>query len=428
MGNKSYNKCVRLRDEQLARIGHAYAQLDSPVRQSQTTSEMIEQFISSPNIRASFIRQKAAYWFPDLDVRKDAHLIWKQSLVTARSIDLEIRRRPLVPYREEPRSHGKPPRLVVNLPPELRLIHNMAKDCVYAQHRAGPHIYHWPGRGTHSLIHDLMKEVRSGKTWLLTADIAQCYSSVNFNAVYSLEILPPKLLASAMDPSNLDFRIYQKQQSTHERKNKSRGRQFEWSLYECMNNEPRTPKGFMEGSSLSGALLAMLFEDLPSHLSEDIRVFIFGDNIFVPLREESACREVADILRQYFADHPAGPFSLTIENFDLSSEAAPSLGYEINADPLLPYDVAIAQKNLRKVFARIEVFAADFAHYAESQQFEASEAVLRKAVGNFPQIDLWYRDTIIREAVFQELALEKLRLVKPTICAESQIDEGQGPW
>lgn len=428
MGNKSYNKCVRLRNEQLARIGHAYAQRGSPIRRTETTSEMIEQFISSPNIRAPYIKEKSSYWFPDLYDRKDEQLIWKQSLATARSIDLEVRLRPRVPFREEPRSHGKSPRLVVNLPPELRLIHGMAKDCVYAQHQPGPHIYHWPGRGTHLLINDLMNEVRAGKTWLLTADIAQCYSSVNFNAVYSLEILPPELLASAMDPTNLDFRKYQKRQTTNERKNKSRGRQYEWSLYDCMNNEFRTPTGFMEGSSLSGALLAMLFEDLPGRLSEDITVFIFGDNIFVPLREESACREVADTLRQYFAEHPAGPFSLITEIFDLSTEAAPSLGYEINADPFLPYNVAIAQKNLGKALRRIEVFAADFAHCDESKHFEASEGILRKAVGNFPQIDNTYRDTILREAALQELALERMKPGRSAIRPEIPVDDDQTPW
>lgn len=424
MGNKSYNKCVRLRDEQLARIGHAYAQSSSPIRQSQTPFGMIDQFIASPNIRATYMRQKPSYWFPQRDVRNDTHFIWKRCLEASRHINLEIHSRPFVPYREEARSHGKPTRLVVNLPRELRLIHSMAKDCVYAQHRPGPHIYHWPGRGTHLLIHDLMKMVRAGHKWLLTADIAQCYSSVNFNAVYSLKILPSELLASAMDPSNLDFRKYQKRQTTTERKINSIGRQFEWSLYEDINNELRTPKGLMEGSALSGALLAMLFEDLPSHLCEDISVFIFGDNIFVPLSKESSCREVSDILRQYFAGHPAGPFSLTMENFDLSNAAVPTLGYEINADAYLPYDVAIAQKNLGKALARIEAFAVEYAHWDASQNWEASEAVMRKAIGNFPQIDSRYRDTILRETVFQELALARLI---PARCSESQTDEVHAP-
>jgi hypothetical protein len=418
---KSYTKSVRWRELLLRQLASAYASRDCIVRGSQTPFELIANYMNTDYVRATYIKDDAKHWFPDLDPSKDAQLIWRRSVETARSLDLEFGSRQLVPFREEPRSLGKPPRFVVNLPPKLRLIHRMAKDIIYAQQEAGRHIYHWPGRGTHRLVRDMMSQVKSGKTWLLSADISRCYESVNFEAVYGLMVLPPELLARTMDPSNLDFRKYQKQ----ERRNIVQERHIERALSDTIVNEPRTPHGLLEGSPLSGALLALLFEDLPSHLPEDISVFMFSDNIFVPHNSESACREVADALTQYLAGCPAGPFSLTTEIFDLRFEHAPTLGYQVNADPAMSYDIGIGDRNLERAIERMASKAIDYRSFSTDEDYEASEQVLKYAIGCFPQVDEVYRDAVLRDYAIQEIRLSQQELARREIVRPS---DDAVPW
>ncbi len=228
----------------------------------------------------------------------------------AEALDALGRFKRKIPWRYEARKSG-PPRCVVDLPWELNAVHRLAAEILYAVVEPGPHIYHWRGTGRDHLALRLAHLLRTFGQHVILADVRQCFASVNVEPLTYLNPLPPELFRNALDYRRLRFRRFA-------------------GIPEGMEDgEETVPRGLLEGSAASNPLLATLFNDLPSHLDERVEALLFGDNIAIVASSEGARGHAEENLVRYFAEHFAGPFSLSIDRFE-PKQSFEWLGYSFD--------------------------------------------------------------------------------------------------
>ena len=74
-------------------------------------------------------------------------------------------------------------------------------------------------------------------------------------------------------------------------------------------------------------MFSVLLNDLPDHIPENLGCFVYCDNIVVVTDDRRSAQLVKDALAEYFARHPAGPFSLKSSIKSLSPMGFDHLGY-----------------------------------------------------------------------------------------------------
>lgn len=191
-------------------------------------------------------------------------------------------------------------RYICRLPNELKAVHYLLKRPLEKLLSTDANIFGVKGHSRDDLAREIKDLQNRGFNNIAVTDIVDCYQSVDPDAVYQLP-LPEEVKRRTLD---LRYQILvednhgaQPQASFHDTV----------SLYGTTQNA-RGPRGLMQGSPLSGVILAWLLNGLPS--TKDARVYLCFDNLIVLARSPSETRAMADTLAAHFEQCPAGPLAL----------------------------------------------------------------------------------------------------------------------
>lgn len=234
---------------------------------------------------------------------KEAMQRWKQRQL-APIVCSKVDRLPPEPISWRPKERSTSGfRKICSLPSTLKMWHVLANDLVRAQHRPRPHIGDWPGRerGRDRQVRDIANSIVAHDQWVVIADIRRAFQTVNVDALYELPYLPQTLIRRAIDYRSLTFVG-------------GIGGKPAWDVPSSLHDYlEMAPVGILEGSPASNALFSVLLDDLPDHLNDTIKVFVYCDNIVLLAPSKMQAQQAATALDRYFAVHPAGPFEVTSE-------------------------------------------------------------------------------------------------------------------
>lgn len=197
------------------------------------------------------------------------------------------------------------------------------------------------------MIEDIAHDIENGNPFVWIGDIKACYRSVNFDAVYSLALLPEPIVTNHLDIRNMQLtgpganRRYARTTPCNNRnRGETRNSPIFGSQYHRAQHTDRLdharpiwPKGLMEGGSASNALLVALYNDFirnwPEHLPAP---YVMSDNFaFVgPTRE--TVQMAAEHLASGLANHLAGPFYLHQQLLCNACEEFEMLGYAMKLE------------------------------------------------------------------------------------------------
>lgn len=246
-----------------------------------------------------------------------------------------------------------------------RVWQRLVKDLITAQHRPRAHIGDWHGRGRNFTVQQLLAAITSPEQAVVVADVRQAFESVNIDAVYDLRLAPDELIRRVIDARSHSFRRL----ARGERDLPPEARLMSMAYH---GNDGMVPTGLMEGSPASNAIFSVFLDDLPDHLSEDILVFVYCDNVILLSPSPSQAQQAQEALVSYFSGHRAGPF-------DLRSEVRP-LRYAFD---FLGYDIRMADENN----LHVSLSPRNWLRFAE--KMEDSTTDLRQMVNwlttSFPQ-------------------------------------------
>lgn len=229
-----------------------------------------------------------------------------------------------------------------------KMWHVMARDLIVAQHRPRPHIGDWSGRGRDSQIDQILATLKSSRQAVVSADIRQAFASVNIDAVYELPYLPEPLIRGAIDYRSHSF--VRRERSEYVRIVDLVSRDNHDEVERC-------PSGLLEGSPASNAIFSVLMDDLPSHVGEDIHVFVYCDNIVLIAPSMSRAQRAQETLARYLSGHPAGPFDV-ISAVTSARTHFDHLGYSIRREPRSKPEVSLSLASWNRFGKNLE--ADDF--------------------------------------------------------------------
>lgn len=150
-------------------------------------------------------------------------------------------------------------------------------------------------------IREITDAIKDCEQWVVIADVRRAFPTFNPSAIYELHSLPENLVRRAIDSRNLNF-------TGGMRSNPIWGE--DTSMCDDLEMDPT---GLLEGSPASNAIFSVFLNDLPDHLSEAVRPFVYCDNIVLVCPSEACAEQAASSLVRYFSDHRAGPFEVTSE-------------------------------------------------------------------------------------------------------------------
>jgi len=297
-------------------------------------------------------------------------------LVEARRLNVFEPFKGSVPYYHQYRG-SKAPRPICSFPRPLKVADRMAKDLIEAQFEPGRHYYNWKGRGSQMLIRSLRDALATRGSFLIIADVRDCYPSINPDVLYELEILPNELVEAALDVRRHSFvRVDPEQLVGGGAKRQSVQRRQYWHG----SPEQVAPRGLMQGLASSNAILAVLLNDIVEALPDNITLFVWSDNIAIVCSTENECSHANDALARYFSEHRAGPLSHTVSFFGHIKEQPEFLGYRMalndDCEPTITFSYANYFKSIRRVLRAQQV-----------REIESVDEALRHLTSGLPALD-----------------------------------------
>ncbi|MEP4987078.1 MAG: hypothetical protein ABJV68_05220, partial [Paracoccaceae bacterium] len=254
-------------------------------------------------------------------------------------------------------------RYICTLPPELKAIHYMLKRPLEKLFERQDNMFGVRDFSRDDLAGEIKSLQNRGFTSIAITDVVNCYQAVNADAVHQILPLPKEVMRNILDLRNhtlvRDHRTDYQNRSCdivppYDTTHKARGPSL----------EARGPKGLMQGSPISGIILAWLLNGIPT--TDDVRVFLCFDNLIVMARTPAETRAMLKTLAVHFEQCSAGPLALCEAEY-ADGEAIEFLGYLFDPDRR---DIGIAAKGLSKLEERLLA--------AEASQ----EAVLDKIVAD----------------------------------------------
>ena len=201
--------------------------------------------------------------------------------------------------------HAKPKansgeRYICRLPNELKAVHYLLKRPLEKLLDTDPNIFGVKGHSRDDLAHEIKDLQNRGFNNIAVTDVVDCYQSVDPDAVYQLP-LPKEVIHRTLDLRNQIL-----VEDHHGAKLQAR---FHDTILPYDNTQKaRGPRSLMQGSPLSGLILAWLLNGIPSR--EDARVYLCFDNLIVLARSPSETRAMVDTLAAHFEQCSAGPLAL----------------------------------------------------------------------------------------------------------------------
>lgn len=178
------------------------------------------------------------------------------------------------------------------------------------------------GRGTAHAVSAIANALKDTGPFILSADIKDCFQSIDVNAVYDLGLFPPEVVRFAIDPRFLNI-----QPIGGAPNHTTAIRDYDHSV---ISNHLRLgrPKGLLQGSKVSNSLLVLLLRQLPNVFAPYRRPFVYVDNIYAVFENREHALQASENLVGHLADHPAGVLTLRSELID-AREGVDVLGYHI---------------------------------------------------------------------------------------------------
>lgn len=296
----------------------------------------ISMFLNSHEVQSATLFK---IWNKKLGTKK-AMQFWEERQL-APIVCSKVNRLPPEPISWRPKERSTSGfRKICSLPSTLKMWHVLANDLLRAQHRPRPHIGDWAGRGRDRQVRDIANSIVAHDQWLVIADVRRAFQTVNVDALYELPYLPQTLIRRAIDYRSLTF-------------TGGIGGTPAWDVPSSLHDYlEMAPVGILEGSPASNALFSVLLDDLPDHLDDTIKVFVYCDNIILLAPSQTQAQQAAATLDRYFVVHPAGPFELTSEcrpvwaGFD-------HLGYSIRHQPEGETIIDLGPQNWKKLNERL---------------------------------------------------------------------------
>lgn len=216
----------------------------------------------------------------------------------AESINAFERQNEVVRWETQRKRSGQGTRHICKPGPKLRGASYLIKDVLEANLLPGTHIYDGKGRGRDAAVRDIKYALEAGYTACFVGDVRDCYQHVQPDNLAKLLPLPRALVEHCLDYRNLTLREI----GSNDRFG---------SLYSGGGARWNGPRGLLQGLPSSSIVLATLFNDLVEVIvPHDCRVILYGDNLFVGAKDNETILVVIALIRDYFHEHPAGPFDL----------------------------------------------------------------------------------------------------------------------
>lgn len=227
-------------------------------------------------------------------------------------------------------------RTICELPLVLSAIHFLLAKAIEAQLQPNAEIYAVKNKGRDEAAKELKALQNSGFIHLAKVDIVSCFQSINPDALYQLP-LPKEVIKQSLDTRNLSF-------SRRERPSIFAG--MHPRDYYARHN-PSAPQGLIQGSPVSGCILAWLLNNLPKTM--DAHVLLYSDNFAVAARDPEITRATIIALTDYLRQCPGGPLVLCPPVF-ADAEPMEFLGYLF--DPTRS-DIGLSERAYGKLEKRL---------------------------------------------------------------------------
>ncbi|NIJ08246.1 hypothetical protein FHS31_001863 [Sphingomonas vulcanisoli] len=184
----------------------------------------------------------------------------------------------------------------------------------YDVRRAGP------GRA----VIDIAQAIEGGRQWIWAADIRDCFCSIDIRAVYQLCLLPTEVIRCALDYRHLPL----------QRKENARRPNGAMSRFVSSTSisEGEGPRGLLQGSPASNALLRHILFKVTRCVHPDARLFVYSDNIIVVAPTPEICGHVRDALTCELAGCLGGPLRFGTSLIQHASEGLQTLGYYLGQE------------------------------------------------------------------------------------------------
>jgi hypothetical protein len=365
-------KARRYQRKLLARIQRTASLPPSPERDTMLEVER-ERYVRSGGVKAARLRtMKRLRRLPDSKICRLAN---SMNILTPCAA-------PVRWHHRQKRSGGW--RQICDLPTKARLGQLIARDLVVAQISPPEQLYNWPGRGIHRYVEAVRDALSDAGPFIVTMDVANCYSSVNVGAVYALNLLPDELARSCIDSRYLRYRYVSDGQSPS---------------HHCSTTAD--PCGLLQGGPASPVLVVALIGDIFAGLPADSRPRGYADEFAVFGHDQSSAESAAGELARHLAGSRMGPLHVRSVTQDLRDGCGHvgcqflSIGGEVECwipDHRLTAVIERMKERIRAASSEERARGAD--HFA------------RVAMGPYRWAARWQHDHVFEEA---DEALEQAR-------------------
>lgn len=329
----------------------------------------VERFLKSHDAKTWSLKRASRGQLPDAVVDE-----------MARKFDPQKMQAKPIPYYEVPRS-GRDPRLICHFPLKQAASLLLGQKLLEASFTPHESIYCWSKRGKDWLITNLAGALGSIENpHLVIADVVDCFPSVRVDNIRQRKVLPDTYFDAAIDGRNMRFWRKGLHRNRKDHNHMRANRELPRSI--VMGSECAGLSGLLLGAATSNALLAMIFDDLHSHMPDGVILFVYCDNIVVVCRSQDQCSQVQEILLAYYSQHLAGPFTLTFSHNGDARESFEVCGYRFDWSLLEGWIVRHSMKNLLGAIQRL----LETHDPAENEGLTATEALVCLLQG-FPALD-----------------------------------------
>lgn len=257
-------------------------------------------------------------------------------------------------------------RYICTLPLELKALHYMLKRPLEHLFDRNANIYGVKSFSRDDLATEIKTLQNAGYVHIATTDVIDCYQSVDPDAIYQLP-LPREVIRNTLDTRNIEF-----ERTTG---NGTATGSDSTLLLDNTTYKASGPSGLIQGSPISGIILAWLLNGIPSR--DSARVFLCFDNLIVLANTPSETRAMVNTLVAHFEQCSAGPLALCDPEF-ADNEPIEFLGYLFDPERK---DIGIADRGRERLLktlneAEREHEAACYSILQQHQQMCASNSLL----------------------------------------------------
>lgn len=285
--------------------------------------------------------------------------------------------------------HGSRPRSICDLGPEQRLRHIAIKHVLEAQLPPSRSFYDLRGTGPAKAVLAITKAVEQFGPYVLSADVANCFASINPDAIYELGVLPPEVIRYALDYRHLPLT----RRATHAPPGIIYSKAHNNNLID--NVEPTVPTGILVGSPASNALLRHLLSATVSAIGLEERVFVYVDNFYVIASTPEICGHIQESLSRHLAGSPAGPLRLGYSSINHVENGFDVLGYHLfRAGEGAAVGRTLNDKNLHRLEYQISGYLRAL---GRRPRFCSALRKAADVLSRYPAVDCIFRDEVMQQ-------------------------------